>query len=437
MKKRLFVLALDGVPCSHLQMWLNRGWMPRFAAWLEQNGVNVQAINSIVPPVSSSAWASFMTGKLPHEHGIYSFTERDPATMEWFTPQADKLKSATIFEHLSGHGKRVFVMNVPVTYPPKPLNGISICGFLHDDVRSGTWPPEAGDYLAAQGYRIDADTSLAKSDLKAFIADLKEVLEKRIETMRHFLRQEKWDLFMAHIMEPDRLQHFTFEYYEQGLPEAVALYRSFYGRLDRLIGEIVDALDDDVALMLLSDHGFGSLKQEVYLNRWLWEKGWLRFTRPVPQSLQDVHPRSIAYALYPGRVFINLQGREKSGSVTAAQYTMWCDRIAAELKTLRDPQGRAVVADVKRATDVYPGLLAGKPDIAHPDIADLFVMARPGYDLKGSLWHETLFDKSVFNGMHTFDNAFLAADTAITQEKLTAITDIAGHLCRFLGVPEL
>lgn len=437
MKKRLFVLALDGVPCSHLQKWLNLGWMPRFAAWLEQNNVNLQAINSVMPPVSSSAWASFMTGKSPHGHGIYSFTERDPATMEWFTPQADSLKSPTIFEHLSGHGKRVFVMNVPVTYPPRAVNGISICGFLHDDVRTGTWPSDVGNFLAARDYRIDADTSLAKSDLKAFIADLKEVLEKRIETMWHFLRQEKWDLFMAHIMEPDRLQHFTFEYYEQGLPGAVELYRSFYRRLDKLIGEIVEALDDDVALMLLSDHGFGSLKQEVYLNRWLWEKGWLRFTRPVPQSLQDINPQSIAYALYPGRVFINLQGREKTGSVSAAQYIMWCDRIAAELKKLGDPQGHTVVADVRRASAIYPGLPAGSSDIAHRAIADLFVLAHPGYDLKGSLWHDTLFDKSVFNGMHTFDNAFLAADTAITKEKLNAITDIAPHLCRFLGVPEL
>ena len=62
---------------------------------------------------------------------------------------------------------------------------------------------------------------------------------------------------------------------ENNDPVFVNIYERFFKRLDDLIGQVVERIDDGTSLILLSDHGFTTLKQEVYLNRWLWENDYL------------------------------------------------------------------------------------------------------------------------------------------------------------------
>jgi predicted AlkP superfamily phosphohydrolase/phosphomutase len=425
---KIFILALDGTPFSFLQKMMGEGKMPNFAALAKQH--SFKRMNSVQPPVSSVAWASFLTGEKPQTHGILSFTERNPATMDWYTPNAGHLKCKTIVEKLSDLDKRVFIMNVPATYPPKPINGISICGFLGDDILKGTYPEEQGAFLQKEGYRIDADTSLAKTDFPAFLNDLKSVLEKRIEMMWHYFEQEEWDFFMTHIMETDRLHHFTWEFMESGNPHFVDLYDRFYGRLDKLIGEVVKRIDDQTALMLLSDHGFTTLKKEVYLNNWLWQNDYLRFTKPVPQNLNDIHPESKAYALYPGRIFINLKGREKNGCVaTGQEYESLRLEIKHKLFELIEPvSSEKIIKNVFYGEELYNS--PANIDLNNntfADYADIIAIAHDGYDLKGQLWNKELFSKTVFNGMHTFDDAFVLFTGKNIKNNLS-ISDLAGYV---------
>lgn len=408
--KRLFVLALDGTPYSLLQRFLNEGALPNFRALVAQG--NLTPLLSVQPPLSSVAWASFMTGARPAEHGIPGFVERDPKTLEWFVPRADHLQRPTIFKRLSDVGKRIFVMNVPLTSPPQKINGIMISGFLNKDVLHATYPPMLGYFLKARGYVIDADIEIAKKDLNAFWQELNRVLEKRLELMFHFLRQEKWDFFMTHIMETDRLQHIFWKYFEEDQPPFAEKFRALYRRIDRAIGTLLNELDDEWAIMMLSDHGFTRLHMEFHLNRWLMENGYLYFEYVPPKSLQDLHPFTKAYSLYPGRIYINLKGREKKGRVNPGmEYEQVCDELSRKLLAIRDPQGRAVVREVRRGHEVY-GI---PPDMPHPEfvdplllktVPDLIALPHKGYDIKGLLWNQKLFEQTVFNGTHTMDDAF-------------------------------
>jgi len=52
-------------------------------------------------------------------------------------------------------------------------------------------------------------------------------------------------------------------------------------------------------------------------------------------------------------------------------------------------------------------------------------IAHDGYDLKGQLWHTRLFQKTHFNGMHSFDDAFVLSNSAETDNNNLAITDLA------------
>ncbi|MGD9898972.1 MAG: alkaline phosphatase family protein [Calditrichaceae bacterium] len=435
--KRIFVLALDGTPYSFLNRMINSGKMPNLATLVKKS--SFAQMDSVLPPVSSVAWASFMTGCQPHQHGIMGFIDRDPSTMEWYVPLADRLREKTLWTILSEQNKRVFVMNVPMTYPPQKVNGIMICGFLGSDITKGTYPSEIGTLLKAKGYRIDSDVELAKKDLDAFINDLNEVLEKRIETMWEYFEREKWEFFMTHIMETDRLHHFTWELMETRHPKYESVFMKFYQRIDRLIGDIIVKIPKDMDLILLSDHGFTTLKKEVYLNRWLWEKGLLRFTKPVPNNLKDIHPSSIAYSLYPGRIYINLKGREKTGSVNPGlEYEQIRRSLKESLLQIQDPRtAQPVIKHVLNGEEIYGGHDQFDPGRGQNETnsitPDLIAAPYDGYDLKGALWRENLFEKTVFNGMHTFDDAFILARERELPEKRLSITDISTLILDWMG----
>ncbi len=426
---KIFVLSLDGLPYSLLMKMVGQNIMPNFKNLIETG--NIKKMDSVLPPVSSSAWASFMTGKTPVEHGVMGFLERDPVAMNWAVPAYNDLKSETIWAKLSKVGKRVFTMNVPLTFPPPKVNGIAICGFLGNDVMQGTHPAEVGQFLKQRGYRIDADIELGKRDLHGFMWDLNDVLDKRFEMLFHFWKQESWDFFMTHIMETDRLHHFLWEYMENGDAVFSGMFFDLYRKIDARIGEIIKALSPDMNLIILSDHGFTALKKEVYLNRWLWKNGFLQFRRPNPQNLYDLHPTAKAYALYPGRIYINLRGREKTGSVQAgAEYESVCAALKQNLYELCDPDdGQPVVKEILTAPELLArqnqeGRLLTKEESLPTHIPDLLIIANKGYDFKGQLWNKYIFEKKQFTGTHTFDDAFIFSLNKNIPDCLVSIIDV-------------
>ncbi len=433
-KNRLLILSIDGTPFTLLGDLIQKGLMPHWARLAGK--ADFRQMDSVLPPVSSSAWASFLTGRSPAEHGIMGFVDRNPGTMEWLLPKGDAIRGETILQNLSKKKKRIFFMNVPMTCPPQPVNGIIIGGFLADDLAAATYPAHIGTLLKARGYRIDADTELAKHDLSAFVEHLQQVLDKRVETMWHFWRQERWDFFMTHIMESDRLFHFLWEYYQKGQAPYAHMFEQFFVKIDAVIGSICRELPEDTALLLLSDHGFTTLNKEVSLNRWLYDLGLLRWKTMPPQSLKDLHPQSKAYALYPGRLFVNLKGREKEGSVAAGtEYEEVRAFLRSALLKLRDEEGNPVIKEVIIREELS-GHAAGIPDLKESAadlnrLPDLLAAPYDGYDLKGRLWDERIFEKTIFNGMHTFDDAFVLGQGIVLPERRLSIKDLADVILDF------
>ncbi|HHM02511.1 MAG TPA: hypothetical protein ENJ15_05805 [Caldithrix abyssi] len=420
----VIVIALDGVPFSLLRYYFERGKMSCIKQLADRGAF--KEIVSVQPPLSAPAWASFLTGVAPHEHGILSFTERDARSLNWYTPNAAHLRQPTLLQKLSDKGRRVFSMNIPVTYPPVEINGISICGFLGPDLERGVYPTSEISFLKNKAYRIDSDVNLAKTDMAAFLEDLHVVLDRRVDTARYYALRERWDLFMVHIMETDRLHHFTFESFHRGDPDMLHFYDALYGKIDRFVGWMIDHHPPDSRFVLLSDHGFTVLKREIYLNHWLWQQGYLRFTHPSPANLHHIHPDSRAYSLYPGRIFINLRGREKNGRVTLEAYDSLRRELTERLLALRDPiDGAPVIKRVLRGEDVYAPHIPAKAHNPHyVSYPDLLALPYNGYDLKGVLWYRELSAKTVYTGMHSFDDAFLISNDKSLAERSTSITDV-------------
>jgi len=426
--KKVVVIGPDGTPLSLVQKLIVQGELPNFQRIFKDG--SVRPMTSAIPSVSSVAWSSFMTGKNPGKHGIYGFLDRRPNTYDTYIPNAAVMRAETLWEILSRHGKRVVVMNVPVTYPPRQVNGILVGCFLSPKLEKATYPPQVAEQLKNMGYRIDVDPWQAREDRDKFLEDLYYTLDKREEAMDHFMKTEDWDFFMLQIMETDRLHHFLWEEMETGDPKYAPAFLKLYHKLDALLGRLYDRLGEDTTLIVMSDHGFTLMKKEVYINRWLEDHGWLSFTKQPPESLNDIHPDSRAYSMDPGRIFINLRGREPRGSVDLGKdYEDVRSELIDSLSGLSDPDsGEPMIEKVYRREEIYSGE-------CYAQAPDLVAMPYRGYDLKGSIKKDVLTDRGVINGAHTYDDAMLYIQGEDIQKDEASIVDVMPTILHLMGVP--
>ncbi|MFW6141525.1 MAG: alkaline phosphatase family protein [Candidatus Saliniplasma sp.] len=383
------VLALDGVPYSFVKDMYNREEFKHLGS------PKYLKMSSVHPTVSSVAWSSFMTGKNPGKHGVYGYVDRKKGSEKLHIPDSSDLRSQTLWEHLSEKKKKVFVMNVPMTYPPRKVNGKIVSGFLCSDLKKGTYPKEFASELYKLGYKIDADSSLALENLDKFLSDIDETLESKKRTIAHYIN-DNWDFMMFHFMVTDRINHFMFgNYLDEGRYKDK--FVKFYKRIDHMVGQVEKKLDENDKLLVVSDHGFTKMEQEVQLNRWLMEEGYLEEVNDFSNISRDTK----AFSLLPGRLYINLEGREKNGGVPKDEYHQLREELIQKLNNLRDPMsGREVVENVFKREDLYSGPYKGKAP-------DILVHPKNGYDFKSKFGNVDLMSKGLRNGMHTYDDAFV------------------------------
>ncbi|GAC1464267.1 MAG: alkaline phosphatase family protein [Chloroflexota bacterium] len=396
---RLFVLGLDGSPLPLLRQLMRTGDMPNLARVFE-TGTAIE-MNSSLPDVSAVAWTSINTGKNPAKHGIYGFVDRKPGTNSVEVMTAAHVRARTIWELVSDAGGRAVALNVPLSYPPQRINGVVVSDFLAPALGKAVHPSSLLPVLQDIGYRIDTDPWVARESLDAFIDDFKVTADRRAQAVLHLMDREQWDLFMVVFMETDRLHHFMWQYMEEADPTYGPKFVEAYRQIDDLAGKIIDRLTPDDELIVLSDHGFTTLKKEVYLNVWLEQQGYLQFRPGADKGLDTIAPSTRAYSLDPGRIYINLSGREPEGSVTPTGAPALVDKLSDALQALCDPaDGSPIVQTVYRADDIYRGEHRGRAP-------DLLVMPHDGYDIKGTFESSVFTGRGKLVGMHKYDNATL------------------------------
>jgi len=298
-QRRLLVIGIDGATYDLLDPMIEHGLLPNLAA-LMKRGFRA-GLRSTIPPNSAAAWATFMTGKNPGRHGVLRFqatrptndlgTEFRPGAYTFFN--SDSVAGRRVWDVIGATGKRVAVMNVPMTYPPGPINGIMITGLLTPPgAKDFTWPPEFAaslegyqieQPLATMGYSRAADRELIRSSL--------EILEQQGETALRLLAREPWDFFFVCFTGTDRIQHRLWNHLERIKDEGgrmrdeatrnrraadediedAEFFREnlerYYGLLDATIGRLVEAAGEQANCIVLSDHGFGPAPQRAVYRR--------------------------------------------------------------------------------------------------------------------------------------------------------------------------
>ena len=352
---------------------------------------------SSIPEVSSVAWSSIITGVNPGKHGIFGFTDLAPGTYRLTFPNFNNLKSPPFWEREGG--KRSVILNVPSTFPARPLDGVHVAGFVALDLERATYPSSLVPWLKSIDYRVDVDSQAAHQSLDLFLKNLDRTLQARIAAYRYLWDKEDWDIFVLVFTGTDRLAHFLWDAYVDEAHLYHAAFLDHLRQVDHVIGEIVQRLTDKDVLILLSDHGFERLEADVYVNFFLREQGFLKLETNPPRRLQDLAEGTLAFALDPGRIYVNLEGKFSQGGVQVADRQSVLGDLADALNALK-VNGRKVVRRLYRKDELFEGpWLAQAPD--------LVVLADKGFNLRGSIAARQLADRGVFTGKHSQSDAFL------------------------------
>ncbi len=415
-KNRACVIGLDGVPYSMIVDLAKKGVMSTMARLIDTG--HLHKMKASLPEISAVSWTNFMTGTNPGTHGIFGFTDFHPRSYEIRFPNFADLKSKTIFDILGEKGKKSIVINQPATYPARKLNGVLISGFVAVELAKAVYPRTYMASLERMGYQVDIDTLKAREDPGFLWQELIKTMAGHQKALNMFW-EEEWNYFEFVITGTDRLHHFLWSAYGNPRHPHHQLFLDYYRQVDRIISKIITSYrkttKSEEGLYILSDHGFTGITQEVYLNAWLEKNKYLKFTKPEPDGLEDIHAKSRAFALDPNRIYIHLNKKFPKGSVAAKEKKALKQEIAQKLQKLQY-KGKKVVRQVFFSENIYSGPSVSKGP-------DLIVLGEPGFDMKGSVKKKNIFGRTSLQGMHTWDDAFFWAEQEMGQD--LAIEDLS------------
>ena len=472
---RLLIIGFDGATFDLIEPWAKEGRLPNLARLMAQGAWG--RLESTIPAHSGPAWSTFTTGLLPGQHGVYHFVglSRDE---KYFRPvSSDAIRGRALWEWAGAQGARVGVINVPLTYPPRPVNGYMISGIFAPDAASAFWPPELYEEVtrACGEYTIEVYGTLNR---RAQFDTILAAINRRLEVAEYLMERHPVDVMTVVFRMLDSVQHKFWADMDPGhparpqlkgelLPEAIL---ECHRTLDAALGRLLEKAGPQTRVLVLSDHGFRGEYRRLAINKWLHERGLLYPTRgsvslagkvmatarqlglskllgnlvrtaagPRYRTAQaqrmSLLYRSIDWqrtqvVFGPNHGFnINLKGRDPEGIVTPEGYEPLRDRLIQELKTIRDPEtGRQVIAEVHRREEIYQGEAVDlAPDLV-PVMAEQSTGAPPGARRWGiglnanhQAWTLMTPPSLRMTGDHAPDGIFLACGPGIRPGRLEGL----------------
>ena len=479
----LLVVGLDGATFDLIHPWIKAGYLPALKHLLE-TGTSGQ-LESTMPPVTAPAWASFMTGKNPGQHSVFDYFRPDRDKGRFDLINRNNIAGRSLWEYLSEAGLKVGVLNVPVTHPPRPVNGYLVPGLLSPDQGQTTYP--AGFLKPYQGelgpYQLTPHLLYRPGDEAAYIASLLDTINTQVRYALRLSQDHPTDFLMVHFLASDIAQHALWKYQDPDhpdhAPELAEKYgpaiRNIYIRLDEAIGQLLAALPPQTTTIVMSDHGFGPLHHTINLNNFFIQTGLMALKRdlsvqarawafrrgitlqPAQRILRRLFKktptqpskligfadvdwsRTLAYSLgHMGQVYLNLKGREPYGIVQPEDYETVRNQVIAVLKTLHHPTSKRPLVDEIIPREAVAGgpYLADGPDL-HVVIDGYRAVAYPMFSADGNIvaGHRHIHGDS---GNHRRQGIFIASGPPIQPGHTiegASILDLAPTILHLMGVP--
>ncbi|MFB6227492.1 MAG: alkaline phosphatase family protein [Halobacteriales archaeon] len=461
---KLLVLGIDGADFDILDPLFEQDRMPNLQR-LAENGA-VGPLKSTIPPSTCPGWQSFYTGKSPGNIGIYGFRNFEWGSYETHIPDSSDLTEGTYWELLGDQGIRTGIVGGPFTYPPQEIEGFMIGGpWTPSDAEEFTYPPALSEELreVCDGEYVFIPDNYVEEEFT-------EAFDRRTEAATHLVETQDWDVFTL-VYRPDPLQHVYWDKDDE------VVFR-IYEYMDRCIGEVldlVDELEEDINVMVMSDHGFEGLRTRYFhVNQWLEDEGYLTTTSDastsaikylpletglniasklgvldfikhhfVPHEVKEAVSNPLhtikwsetrAFFIWEqqtGQIYVNTEDRFAEGTVVPDRREEVAQDIRKQLRPITDPEGRDVIEESWLGSELYDGTYE---EIA-PDVVFTLHREYKGQGTFGDLF--TTLDTDRAEGGHHVDGVFFASGPDFQDGDVddAEIIDLAPTILHLMDAP--
>ena len=375
-KRKALIIGLDcATPQYVLDEWGDKLPTTRH---LMSNGLYGR-LRSTIPPITCPAWMCMATSKDPGQLGLYGFRNRKDYSYTGLTiANSTAVREPTLWDVLGRQGLKSALIGLPMTYPPRPLNGWMVTSFLTPSMDSQfTYPGTLKSELlrVAPDYQIDV-RNFRTDDKDNLLKQIYDMTEQRFRFVAHMLQTKDWDFLEFVEMGIDRLYHAFWRYaakdhrlYEPGNKYENVMWE-YHRYVDEEMGKLLELVPDDTLVLVVSDHGAKSMVGGICINDWFVKQGYLKLksapAEPRRMEMDDIdwkHTIAWGEGGYYGRVMLNVQGREPEGIIPPADYEKVRTELAEALQALGDDHGQPIGTKVFRPEDIYRTVNNIPPDL--------------------------------------------------------------------------
>ena len=372
---KVLVIGLD---CAAPEILLRHDRLPNIRRLMDSGCYG--RLESVIPPITVPAWMCMATSQDPGSLGVYGFRNRVDRTYTGLgVVNARSITQPAIWDQFAVARRKSVIIGVPPSYPPRAVYGASVGCFLTPDTVHGSYtnPPQlkteieqlVGEYpVDVRGFRTD-DKEWLKNEIYA-------MTEKHFRVVRHLMSSVDWQYFQFVEIGIDRIHHGFWKYHDRQHRQYVpgnpyeSVITDYYQYVDREIGTLLEMIDRDTAVMVVSDHGAQRLDGGFCVNEWLRREGLL-VLKSEPTTRMAFSPDLVDWPKtkvwseggYYARVFVNVEGREPDGTVRADEYEMFLDELTARFTALPDDRGAPMGSMVFRPQQIYRAVNNIAPDL--------------------------------------------------------------------------
>jgi predicted AlkP superfamily phosphohydrolase/phosphomutase len=373
-------MLVVGLDCAAPELVFGR-WradLPTLSTLISQGAWG--ELESTIPAITVPAWTCMMSGLDPGQLGFYGFRNRADHSYDAMTiANASAVRVPRVWNLLSDAGRRVATIGVPQTYPVTPVNGHVVSCFLTPSAKSElTYPRRLRDEIAGwiDGELLVDVPDFRSEDKERVLGDIYQLAEQHFTICARLLERERYDFFMTVDMGVDRIHHAFWRYMDPAHPKHEPGSRfeqaihDYYVFIDGKVAELIERVDDDTVVLVVSDHGGKPIMGGLCVNEWLMREGYLTLKqRPSRVSRLDEceidwsRTKAWGEGGYYGRVFLNVAGREPEGVIAQEDYERERLTLAHKLEAIVDPDGRDIGTVAFRPEDVYAEVNGVAPDL--------------------------------------------------------------------------
>lgn len=445
-RKAIFI----GLDCAAPELMFHRfiDRLPNFSRMMKRGVFG--KLESCEPPITIPAWMVMTTGRNPGTLGLYGFRHRrENSYNDIWIASSTRVREKRLWDYVADKGRRSCVVGVPPSYPPYPVKGCLVGGFITPDTKSSyTYPEKLKDEINQIVGEYPVDVEFRIDDKQKLLDDLYDMSEKHFKVIEHLLKTKDWSFFMFVEIGLDRVHHAFWKYFDeehhlyQPDSEFETVIEDYYVYLDNQIGKILHLIDDDTVIFVASDHGAKRMKGAFCINSWLVDKGLLKLTKPVEQvsRLEEAEvdwkkTKAWGWGGYYARVFLNLKNRESQGVVSAEDYERVREEIGRMLLQIRGPNGEEWNTKVLKPDEIF--------DECHGDPPDLMVYLDDLYwRSAGTVGHGDIYlpenDTGPDDAVHDKMGLYIYYDPKRDLSGMEVdlhIIDVAPTLLKTMGIP--